>query len=105
VVPATTAPVTGPSTTAPVTAPIAVKDEPIADKIEHVAAKANVGEAPTSEEHKSYAEKAAELGGAAIATLGAVVGTAAVAVEHAVGVDLSHSSPVSLQACGQPPDG
>jgi hypothetical protein len=40
-------------------------------------------------------DKATELGGAAVAALGAAVGTAALAVEKATGVDLHHGSPVS----------
>ncbi|KGB77796.2 hypothetical protein CNBG_3634 [Cryptococcus deuterogattii R265] len=64
-----------------------------------VAAAANIGEAPTAtlgEEH-GLAEKAAEYGAAAIATIGSVVGGAAAAVEKATGVDLTHSSPLSIE--------
>lgn len=67
-------------------------------QIEMVAAAANIGEAPTvtvGEEH-GLAEKAAEYGAAAIATIGSVVGGAAAAVEKATGVDLTHSNPVSF---------
>ncbi|KAL0252900.1 hypothetical protein I308_102292 [Cryptococcus tetragattii IND107] len=68
-------------------------------QIEMVAAAANIGEAPTAtlgEEH-GLAEKAAEYGAAAIATIGSVVGGAAAAVEKATGVDLTHSSPLSIE--------
>ncbi|WVO19636.1 uncharacterized protein IAS62_000926 [Cryptococcus decagattii] len=68
-------------------------------QIEMVAAAANIGEAPTvtvGEEH-GLAEKAAEYGAAAIATIGSVVGGAAAAVEKATGVDLTHSNPLSIE--------
>lgn len=68
-------------------------------QIEMVAAAANIGEAPIAtvgEEH-GLAEKAAEYGAAAMATFGSVVGGAAAAVEKATGVDLTHSSPLSVE--------
>ena len=55
---------------------------------------AEVSPAPSAE---TFVAKAAEYGGSAIAALGAIVGSAAVAVEKATGIDLTHSDqPVSM---------
>ncbi|WVQ85511.1 hypothetical protein IAT38_007676 [Cryptococcus sp. DSM 104549] len=93
---------TGATPTAPLSAAdgaalTSVPAEATPAQIEKVAATANVGEAPTGEESHGLAEKAAEYGAAAMATLGVVVGGAAAAVEKATGVDLTHSSPLSVE--------
>lgn len=80
-------------TSTDISAPVAA--EPLNAKIEKVAANANIGEATPAGQDEGVLGKVAIAGGAALATLGAVVGTAAVAVERATGVDLTHSQPVS----------
>ncbi|KAK8865649.1 hypothetical protein IAR55_000794 [Kwoniella newhampshirensis] len=74
-----------------------LSEESIAVQRAKVAAHSNVGEAPTSDEAPGLAEKAAEYGSAAMAALGAAVGGAAAVVERATGVDLTHSSPLSVE--------
>lgn len=67
-----------------------------AEQIEKTAAKANVGEAPIEPQEEGILEKATALGATALAGIGAYVGAAAVAVEKATGVDLTHGQPVGL---------
>lgn len=95
----TTAPVANdaPAST-DISAPVAA--EPLNAKIEKVAANANIGEAQPAGQEEGVLNKVAVAGGAALATLGAVVGSAAVAVERATGVDLTHSQPVSSSYYG-----
>ncbi|OCF45235.1 hypothetical protein I317_00757 [Kwoniella heveanensis CBS 569] len=71
-------------------------EEPIAVQIEKVAAKANIGEAPVGPEEPGIADKASEFAAGALAAIGAVVGSAAVAVEKATGVDIAHVGPLSV---------
>ncbi|WVF70678.1 hypothetical protein IAT40_005471 [Kwoniella sp. CBS 6097] len=72
-------------------------EEPIAVQIEKVAAKANIGEAPVGPEEPGIADKASEFAAGALAAIGAVVGSAAVAVEKATGVDIAHVGPLSVE--------
>ncbi|WVN85551.1 uncharacterized protein L203_100699 [Cryptococcus depauperatus CBS 7841] len=65
-------------------------------EIEKVAQKANIGQAPT-EEGQGISEKAAEIGAAAIASIGGILGGAAAVVEKATGVDLTHGSPLTVE--------
>ena len=87
------------STTAPTAVPSVVTqttNDPTPVQIEKTAANASIGEAGSGAESQTYMAKAAEYGGSAIAALGAIVGGAAVVVEKATGVDLTHShQPVS----------
>ncbi|KAL7423705.1 Cruciform DNA binding protein [Cryptotrichosporon argae] len=66
-----------------------------AELIEQTAKTANVGEASVTE--KTVYERAAEVGGVALAGLGAVAGTAAHAIEKVTGVDLTHANPLSVE--------
>ncbi|ODN84022.1 hypothetical protein, variant [Cryptococcus amylolentus CBS 6039] len=74
-------------------------------EIEQVAKHANIGEAPLAapvavaegEEQHGITERAAEYGAAAIGAIGGVLGGAVVAVEKATGVDIVHSSPLSVE--------
>ncbi|WVO13094.1 hypothetical protein L204_100705 [Cryptococcus depauperatus] len=65
-------------------------------EIEKVAQKANIGQAST-EEGQGISEKAAEIGAAAIASIGGILGGAAAVVEKATGVDLTHGSPLTVE--------
>ena len=87
------------STTATTATPAVVTQTAVAPthvQIEKTAANASIGEAGTEAESQTYMAKAAQYGGSAMAALGAIVGGAAVVVEKATGVDLTHShEPVS----------
>lgn len=87
-------PATQPTPTAPVT-----KEQTItsAEAIEKTAARANVGEAQVGTHEDSILEKASAVGASALAGLTAYVGAAAVAVEKATGIDLTHGEPVSTR--------
>lgn len=72
-------------------------------KIEKTAANANIGQAPNgTEAHtiqeaaQEYAHQAAEVGAGALASIGAAVGSAVLAVENATGVHILGGQPVSI---------
>lgn len=75
--------------------------DPAPVKIEKTAAHANIGEAPAagSTQEQSTLEKAAEWGAGTFATLGAVVGGAAVALENATGVHVP-GAPTNVRISG-----
>ncbi|ORY24697.1 hypothetical protein BCR39DRAFT_472124 [Naematelia encephala] len=70
--------------------------EPTPVQIEKIAANANIGEAPTSQE-QTYTEKATEIGAGLVGTLGAALGGAVAAVERATGVDITNTQPLSVE--------
>ncbi|WWD18168.1 hypothetical protein CI109_102617 [Kwoniella shandongensis] len=74
-----------------------LSEESLAVQREKVAAHSNVGEALTGDEPQGLAERAAEYGSAAIAAIGGALGGAAAVVERATGVDLTHSSPLTVE--------
>ncbi|WVQ97043.1 hypothetical protein IAU59_004153 [Kwoniella sp. CBS 9459] len=105
VVPPTTTSTGASAAVVPAPAPAAVPahssqkplaEEPIPVQIEKVAAQANIGEAPVGPEEPGIADKASEFAAGALAAIGAVVGSAAVAVEKATGVDIAHVGPLSV---------
>ncbi|WWC68398.1 uncharacterized protein I206_102324 [Kwoniella pini CBS 10737] len=73
-------------------------EEPISVQIEKVAKQANIGEAPQpgTEEH-GIAERASDFAAGALAAIGAVAGTAAVAIENLTGVDIAHTGALSVE--------
>ncbi|ORX35404.1 hypothetical protein BD324DRAFT_632692 [Kockovaella imperatae] len=99
---ASSAPAAAGSSEASTAAPVAAETTPA--QIEKTAANTDIGASSTaphedrfmSEEAKEVLEKAAEIGAGALAALGAAVGGAVVAAEKAIGVDVTHSQPMSL---------
>lgn len=97
-IPAVSQPTTaslGPSAPPTVALPPTPATTSTAETIEKTAAKANVGEAATGPHEEGILEKATAIGATALAGIGAYVASAAVAVEKATGVDLTHGQPVS----------
>ncbi|WWC60554.1 uncharacterized protein I303_103128 [Kwoniella dejecticola CBS 10117] len=87
-----------PVVSAPATGAKPLAEEPIPVQIEKVAKQANIGEAPQpgTEEH-GIAEKASDFAAGALAAIGAVAGSAAVAIENLTGVDIAHTGPLSVE--------
>ncbi|ODO07609.1 hypothetical protein L198_01190 [Cryptococcus wingfieldii CBS 7118] len=92
-------------TTDPAGGVVGTAPEATPKEIEQVAKHANIGEAPLAapvavaegEEQHGITERAAEYGAAAIGAIGGALGGAVVAVEKATGVDIVHSSPLSVE--------
>ncbi|WVQ71306.1 hypothetical protein IAR50_000833 [Cryptococcus sp. DSM 104548] len=87
-------------TTDPAGGVVGTAPEASPKEIEQVAKHANIGEAPvaaTEGEEHGITERAAEYGAAAIGAIGGVLGGAVVAVEKATGVDIVHSTPLSVE--------